>query len=171
MKVARKVRISLEEKKKEVNVPMVFEGQECEASTSIPCLKAEKKKAKVNYKSGGRHWVMDSCCSQHVTSNSCIFTTLEEGDHDREHITLGDNSKKKVIGLGKIAITNDLSIQNILHVEDLCFNLLSVGQLCDLGYQCLFTTNDVLVTNVHDDELIFKGFRYQNIYLVDFTSK
>ena len=73
--------------------------------------------------------------------------------------------------MGKITITNDLSIQNVLHVEDLCFNLLSVGQLCDLGYQCLFTANDVLVTNVHDNELIFKGFRYQNIYLVDFTSK
>src|SRR5438105_1412590 len=171
IKVARKVKISLEEKKKEMNVPMMVESQGCEVVTSTPCLKAEKKKAKINYKSGGRHWVMDCGCSQHMTGNSRIFTTLEEGDHDREHITLGDNSKKKVIGLGKIAITNDLSIQNVLHVEDLCFNLLSIGQLRDLGYQCLFTANDVLVTNVHDDELIFKGFRYQNIYLVAFTSK
>ena len=140
---------------------MVVEGQECEASTSNPCLKADKKKAKVNYKSGENHWVMDSGCSQHMMGNSRIFSILEEGDHDCDHITLGDNSRNKVIGLGKIAITNDLSIQNILHVEDLCFNLLSVGQLCDLGYQCLFTANDVLVTNVHDNELIFKGFRYQ----------
>src|SRR6266508_1365943 len=131
----------------------------------------KKKKDKVNYKSGGNHWVMDSGCSQHMTGNSRIFSTLEEGDHDRDHITLGDNSRKKVIALGNIAITNDLSIQNVLHVEDLCFNLLSVGQLYDLGYQCLFTANDVLVTNIHDNELIFKGFRYQNVYLVDFTSK
>src|SRR6266498_4203891 len=107
---------------------------------------------------------MDSGWSQHMTGNSCIFTTLEEGDHDCEHITLGDNSKKKVIGLGKITITNDLSIQNVLHVEDLCFNLISIGKLCDLGYQCLFITNDVLITNVHDNELIFKGFSHQNIY-------
>src|SRR6266508_812953 len=171
MKVARKVRGSLEEKKKEVIVPMVVEGRECEASTSTLCLKAKKKKAKVNYKSGRNHWVMDSGCSQHMTGNSRIFFTLEEGDHERDHITLGDNSRKKVIGLGKIAITNDLSIQNVLHVEDLRFNLLLVGQLCDLGYQCLFTANDVLVTNIHDNELIFKGFRYQNIYLIDFISK
>src|SRR6266542_1423231 len=150
---------------------MMVEGQESEIVTSIPCLKTEKKMAKINYKSCGRHWVMDSGCSQHMTDNSRIFTTLEEGDHDCDHITLGDNSKKKVIGLGKIAITNDISIQNVLHVEDLCFNLLSVGQLCDLGYQCLFIANDVLVTNVHDNGLIFKGFRYQNIYLVDFTSR
>ena len=108
MKVARKVRVSLEEKKKEVIVPMVVEYRECEASTSTPCLKAEKKKAKIKYKSGENHWVMDSGCSQHMTGNSRIFSTLEEGDHDRDHITLGDNSRKKVIGLGKIAITNDL---------------------------------------------------------------
>src|SRR6266508_5264047 len=114
---------------------------------------------------------MDSGCSQHMTGNSCIFSTLEEGGHDHDHITLGDNSRKKLIGLGKIAITNDLSIHNVLHVEDICFNLLSIGQLCDLGYQCLFTANDVLVTNVLDNELIFKGFRYQKIYLVDFTSR
>ena len=64
MKAARKVRVSLEEKKKEVTVPMVVEDRECEASTSTPCLKAEKKKFKINYKSGGNHWVMDSGCSQ-----------------------------------------------------------------------------------------------------------
>src|SRR5438128_1034811 len=117
LKGARKVRIPLEEKKKEVNVPMVVEDQEYEASTSTPGLKAERRKDKVNYKSGGNHWVMDSGCSQHMTGNSRIFSTLEEGDHDRDHITLGDNSRKKVIGLGKIAITNNLSIQNVLMLK------------------------------------------------------
>ena len=70
-----------------------------------------------------------------MTDKSRIFTTLEEGDYDHEHITLGDNSKKKVIGLGKIAITNDLSIQIVLCVEDISFKILSNGQLCDLVYQ------------------------------------
>ena len=68
MKVARKVKISLEEKNKEVNEPMMVESQGCEVVTSTPCLKAEKKKANINYKSGGRHWVMDSDCSQHMTA-------------------------------------------------------------------------------------------------------
>src|SRR5437868_6166570 len=95
MKVAHKVKISLEEKKKEMNVPMMVESHGYEVVTSTPCLKAEKKKTKINYKSGGRHWVMDSGCSQHMTGNSCIFTVLEEGDHDHDHITLGENSRKK----------------------------------------------------------------------------
>jgi hypothetical protein len=56
----------------------------------------------------------------------------------------GDNCKGKVKGLGKIAISNDLSISNVLLVESLNFNLISVAQLCDLGFSCNFTVDDVL---------------------------
>ena len=38
-------------------------------------------------------------------------------------------------GLGKIAISNDPSISNVLLVESLNFNLLSVAQLCDLEFK------------------------------------
>jgi hypothetical protein len=58
----------------------------------------------------------------------------------------------------------------VLYVASLSFNLLSVGQLYDLGYQCLFTPNEV-VSKLDDKQMIFKGFRYNNLYLVDFTSK
>ena len=56
-------------------------GSDGEDEASTSCLMAEKKEIKINYKSGGKYWVMDSGCSQHMTGNSCIFTTLEEGDH------------------------------------------------------------------------------------------
>ena len=69
-----------------------------------------------------------------------------------------------------MAISNDHSISNVLYVASLSFNLLSVGQLCDLGFQCLFTEKEVVVSKKDDDQVIFKGFRY-NLYLVDFTSK
>ena len=42
-------------------------------------------------------------CSQHMTGNDSMFTSLEDpGDH--EHVTYGDNSWGKVLGLGRIAI-------------------------------------------------------------------
>ena len=90
---------------------------------------------------------------------------------DKKKNTFGDNSKGKVKGLGKVAISNDHSISNVLYVASLSFNLLSVGQLCDLGFQCLFTEKEVVVSKKDDDQVIFKGFRYNNLYLVDFTSK
>ena len=99
-----------------------------------------------------------------------MFTSLDEDVDNQEKITFGDNSKGKVKGLGKVAISNDNSITNVLYVQSLSFNLLSVGQLCDLGFECLFKKKEVIVTKEDDNEVIFKGFRHNNLYVVDFSS-
>jgi len=124
----------------------------------------------VKYKVGGKYWVLDSGCSQHMTDNDTIFTSLEDPG-DNKHVTYDDNSRGKVIGLGRIAISKDLSISNVLLVESLSFNFLSIAQLCDLGLTYTFDKNDVIVTHEENKSLVFKGFRHENIYLVDFSSK
>jgi transposase InsO family protein len=113
--------------------------------------------------------VLDSGCTQHMTGDRAMFTTFEEGGKEQEKVTFGDNSKGKVIGLGKIAISNDLSIENVSLVESLNFNLLLVAQICDLGLSCAFFLQEVIVSSFHDKSCVFKGFRYGNIYLVDFN--
>ena len=50
-----------------------------------------------------------------------------------------------VIGLSKVAITLKHSITNVLHVDSLSYNLLSVSQLCEMGYNCVFTDKGVKV--------------------------
>jgi hypothetical protein len=85
-----------------------------------------------------------------MTNDPRMFASLEENGECQEKITFGDNSKGKVKGLGKIAISNDQSVSNVLYVAYLSFNLLFVGQLCDLGYQCLFTPNEVVVSKIDD---------------------
>ena len=69
-----------------------------------------------------------------MTGDPRMLTSLNEEVDGQEKITFGDNSKDKVQGLGKVAISNDHSISNVLYVTSLSFNLLSVGQLCDLGF-------------------------------------
>jgi hypothetical protein len=71
----------------------------------------------------------------------------------------------------RIAISNDHSISNVLLVEKLNFNLLSVAQLCDLGFKCIFGVDDVEIVIADGSNLIFKGFRYENLYLVDFNTE
>ena len=43
-------------------------------------------------------------------------------------------------------------------------------QLCDLGFKCIFGIDDVDVISVDGSNLMFKGFRYENLYLVDFNA-
>jgi hypothetical protein len=100
-----------------------------------------------------------------------MFTSLDENVDGQDKITFGDNSKGKVQGLGNVAISNELSISNVLLVAPLSFNLLLVGQLYDPGLQCLFTPKEVIASKMDDESMVFKGFRYNNLYLVDFTSE
>jgi hypothetical protein len=68
-----------------------------------------------------------------MTSDARMFNSINTNDSNGyDSITFGDNDKGKVKGLGKITIYNDLSISNVLLLESLNFNLLSVTQLCDL---------------------------------------
>jgi hypothetical protein len=106
-----------------------------------------------------------------MTGDARMFNSINTNDSNGyDSITFDDNGKVKVKGLGKIAISNDLSISNVLLVETLNFNLLSVAQLCDLGFKCIFGVDDIEIISVDGSNLIFKGFRYENLYLLDFNA-
>jgi hypothetical protein len=49
--------------------------------------------------------------------------------------------------------------------------LLSVSQLCHMGYNCLFTNIDVSAFRRSDGSLAFKGVLDGKLYLVDFTKE
>jgi hypothetical protein len=98
-----------------------------------------------------------------------MFSSYEKNDDPQKEITFGDENQGLVKGLGKIAISPDHSISNVFLVESLGYNLLSVSQLCKMGYNCLFTDVDVTVFRTNDDSLAFKGVLDGQLYLVDFT--
>jgi hypothetical protein len=77
----------------------------------------------VNYKAGGRHWVLDSGCTQHMTGDSKMFSSLNENIVGYSDIIFGDNSRGKVEGVGTISISNDHSLSKVLLVDSLKFNI------------------------------------------------
>jgi hypothetical protein len=74
-----------------------------------------------------------------------------------------------VKGLGKIAISLDHSISNVFLVDSLDYNLLSVSQLCKMGYNCLFTDVGVTVFRRSEDSVPFKGVLEGQLYLLNFN--
>jgi hypothetical protein len=74
-----------------------------------------------------------------------------------------------MIGLDKVAITLEHSIINLLHVDSLSYNLLSVSQLCEIDYNCLFTDKGVKVFRRKDSSIVFVGRLKNKLYLVDFN--
>jgi hypothetical protein len=100
-----------------------------------------------------------------------MFTSYIKNMDSQDTIIFGDGNQGKVKGLGKIAIITEHSIPNVFLVESLGYNLLSVSQLCHMGYNCLFTNIDVSVFRRSDGSLAFKGALDDKLYLVDFSKE
>jgi hypothetical protein len=112
--------------------------------------------------------VLDSGCTNHMTGEWRMFTSFENNVCESDCITFGDNSQGQVLGFGKFAITTEHPILKVLLVESLDYNLLSVSQLCEMGYNCLFTDKGVTVFRRSDGSFVFKGVLRGKLYLVDF---
>jgi hypothetical protein len=97
-----------------------------------------------------------------------MSTSFEKNECESDRITFGDNSQGQVLGFGKIAITMEHSISKFLLIESLDYNLLSLSQLCEMGYNCLFTDKDVTVFRRSNGSFAFKGVLRGKLYLVNF---
>jgi hypothetical protein len=87
-----------------------------------------------------------------MTGEKKMFSSYEKNQDSQRAITFGDENQGLVKGLGKIAISPDHSISNVFLVDSLDYNLLSVLQLCKVGYNCLFTDTGVNVCRRFDPE-------------------
>jgi hypothetical protein len=103
-----------------------------------------------------------------MTGEKKMFSSYEKNQDPQQAITFGDGNQGLVKGLGKIAISPNHSISNVFLVDSLDYNLLSVSQLCKMGYNCLFTDTGVTVFRRSDDSIAFKGVLEGQLYLVDF---
>jgi hypothetical protein len=100
--------------------------------------------------------VLESGCTNHMMGERRMFTSFEKNECESDCITFGDNSQGQVLGFGKIAITMEHSISKVLLIKSLDYNLLSVSQLYERGYNCLFTDKGVTVFRRSDDSFAFK---------------
>ena len=82
-------------------------------------------------------------------------------------VTFGDSNKGKIKGIGEISIDDDVLVKNILFVEGLHHNLISISQLCDNKMIAEFHRTGCNILDEETRELLFVGHRVKNIYVVD----
>ena len=85
-------------------------------------------------------------------------------------VTFGDNAKGKIVGIGRVGKKNSTYIENILLIDGLKHNLLSVSQLCDKGNRVIFKSKECFITHMEENKVIFKGERVNNVYTIDLSS-
>ncbi|GAV77733.1 gag_pre-integrs domain-containing protein, partial [Cephalotus follicularis] len=100
----------------------------------------------------------------HMTGDKSLFVKYEPKEGGE--VTFGDNAKGKIKGVGSIGNLKT-SIHNVLFVDGLKHNLLSISQLCDKDCRAIFEKDLCKVININDDQVKFIGHRHRNVYVVD----
>ena len=74
-------------------------------------------------------WYLDSGCSRDMTGDCTLFKNFESKKGG--NVTFGDGRKSQIKGKGIISLLGPPDIANVLYVEGLRVNLLSISQICD----------------------------------------
>ena len=95
--------------------------------------------------------------------NQFISLEVKEGGI----VSFGDNAKGKIVEIGKVPISSSFCIDNVLLVEGLKHNLLSINQLCDKNFNVSFKSSIYNVACPITNYIIVNGYRNKNMYIVD----
>jgi len=100
-----------------------MEDTECKVA-----LYAKKKKCQ---------WYIYSGCSKHMIGDKIKILKLTK--RGKGSVTIGDNVSTKILGKGTVTLGNKKNkAENVLLVENLKSNLLSISQTCDQGHILIF---------------------------------
>jgi transposase InsO family protein len=102
-----------------------------------------------------------------MTGEKSMFSSYLHLEGPKETIAYGGDTKGEVIDVGDIPIYQNYSITNVLHVDPLGYNLLSVSQLSEIGFDCHFSDKGVSIIRREDSSIVLAGRLRGRLYLVD----
>jgi transposase InsO family protein len=102
-----------------------------------------------------------------MTGDDRWFSSLTPAS-GKEYITFGDNSKGKVMAHGCIKVTNKFMLKDVAKVRNLHYNLLSVSQLLDDGFEVRFKKGNSRVLDSIGN-LVCQISPFGRIFMVDFS--
>ena len=88
-----------------------------------------------------------------------VFKSKKDGN-----VTFGDGRKSQIKGKGIISLPGLPEIANVLYVEGLRMNLLSISQICDQDFMVLFSKGKCLVMDESGKKLISGVCTLDNCY-------
>ncbi|KAD6118823.1 hypothetical protein E3N88_10094 [Mikania micrantha] len=165
------------------------------AEASVDSFHKKKSKSEVKAKSSDKNdssvastgngpsacqnsiWYVDSGGSMHMTGSRSLLHNYFTGR--KGFVSFGNDAKGYIIGKG-VVTNGEIRFDDVNHVENLKYNLLSVSQICDKGHVSLFTKQDCrilssdvmpLIGKVLDEYTLLKANRVGKVYAFDLSKK
>ena len=76
-------------------------------------------------------------------------------------------TKEKIVGIGNIKIGSSPLIENVVLIESLKHNLLSISQLCYKDFKIIFDNFSCDILDKKTNIRVLFGSRENNIYMID----
>jgi len=99
-----------------------------------------------------------------MTGDKTKFVKLELKEEG--FVFYGDNNNGRILGNGVIGNGSSFNIKNVMLVEGLKHNLISISQLCDKGFKVMFEPNNCFIYDAYCSIVLIEK-RANNIYLLD----
>ncbi|KAK2990000.1 hypothetical protein RJ640_009738 [Escallonia rubra] len=112
--------------------------------------------------SGNPTWYFDSGCCNHMTSDPFSFISKQHLSH-YPLIHTADGSHMPVDHVGHVS-TSTLSLPDTYFIPSLKLNLISVGQLCDLGFDLHFSRTGCRVQDPETGQTIGIGSKVGRLF-------
>lgn len=143
-------------------VEIDYETNEIEATCNVALTALSARKEDT--------WYIDSGCSRHMCGNRHWFSNLNESGVSGA-VTFGDGRKASIKGKGSIKSQDLACLNNVLFVEGLSTNLISVSQLAD-DYEDIWFNKRRCVVFDQDGKIVMGGKRSgDNCYHVSYDLK
>jgi hypothetical protein len=115
-------------------------------------------------------WYIDNGCSSHMTREQDKFISLKRKGGN---VSFGDDSSAKILREGVVELRRkNVKEKNVLLVEDLNHNLLSVSKMCDQGYTLLFDSRKCKIREKNSRRMVATAKRSPNkIYILDMKKR
>ncbi|XP_050918585.1 uncharacterized protein LOC127136021 [Lathyrus oleraceus] len=110
-------------------------------------------------------WYLDSGCSRHMTGNISLF--IDFVPKKNGFVTYGDNKKGAILGKGSVDNPPSTTNFDVMFVDGLKHNLLSISQLFDKGFKVTLTNTYYLFEHNEKNNCLFKGLRVNNSYMLN----
>ena len=91
-------------------------------------------------------WIIDSGATDHICHDLKLFQKFEPVKNLDNTITVPDGKKVAIKHTGTVKLNDNVILDNVLHVPDFHFNLISIHRLCEsLKVAVQFTPTECII--------------------------